>query len=227
LPVRSLSEVAEKPLSSVYLLVDTSYILACIGVNEDDSEEAKRFKDVHRGRDVIFCINAMIQQELLKHARRLLIIDELQRQYGEARADKILGYFGNVTKRYEGDLGKYLIALGHLGVVQKALKGRLKDFFGAFDLDFEYMPGPHPPKVEGENESGELKFNDAVLLMEKYGLNSTDALIFNFAEKVGVDGLVTCDGDFEMIGKKRGVNVYMPRRLIGRPITTRSLVDFS
>ena len=110
-------------------------------------------------------------------------------------------------KDLRGDLGKPLMRDGKTKFIRQALNGKIQKQLTVIEAPFVY----YDKASKGKNP---LTWTDAVRVMETYFLDSTDAMILNFALSMGFNGLVTCDGDFKGIDKLPDFHVYMPRKQV-------------
>ena len=98
------------------------------------------------------------------------------------------------------------------GAVQKFIRHALA---GKIEKELKIIEAPYVYYTGKPKDRESISWTDAYRLMETYGLDSTDAMILNFALSMGFHGLVTCDGDFRTVNNISDFNIYMPQRLVG------------
>lgn len=184
-------------LKDKIVLADTSFV-AKLFRPERYSEPVRAFYEFHSNDGAIFCINVTVRQELLKLIRKFLIIEALE----SLKTSPEIRCLYDLSKRRD-DLGKQLIAAGHLPFVQKALGGRIKR-----ELDNATAPF----LSERDDPKKPLSWDDTCAIMEAYGMDSSDAMILNFAVGRKYDALVTADKDYAQVKTTDDFDIFVRKQ---------------
>jgi|GEM_PF-2118268 len=183
------------------LLADSSFV---IGVLMPRLKNRRAFRRYYQGlrRGFDFYVNLNVAQEFLSFSRQHLIIQWAKRRrlvrknasfYKQQLKGKILNRLG---RKRSAELARYLKK--HLTGAHRELKRKFRFDRGASAYN--------------------LNLDQVSDLMQRYLLDSNDAMIANYVMRSGkYQGLVTNDSDF--IRLKGVMNVYVPRAL--RPRRSR------
>jgi len=194
-----------KKIKGKRLIADTCFILPCSSIKSlKYSKKSKDFyKALHSNNRNHFFSTITIKQELLHHIRNELINTWIKEhkikipQENKKRMRFLKNFYWEMEK-----IGKDRKFLSFL-------KNKLTKRMKAYDNKFPY--------ISGKKIKPRLRSKDLAPMMEKWGLDSSDAMIANFVIKSKrISGIVTCNSDFVCL-KDSGKDVFMPKELI-RPL---------
>lgn len=204
------------------VVADTSYLISI-------SQQNKVFLDFHSAAlasGSLFYINVTVRTEFIKAIRKeqliQAIIELVQKDAAiKQRYRKLLGmpkadFTGINLSSGEAynKIYKDHVRKGDLKVLLDNLEGNIWPIVDKFekDVQFNYLGGRQTSTmVQIAQTSGERRnfsWDSLGELMEETCLNSSDALIVNFALSVGAEAIVTTDTDFAQICDR--IDIFMP-----------------
>ena len=192
--LRAFESHPAESLKDILFLADTSFVLDTI--LKGHLSPAYKFLQAHQKTN-FFGINVVIKLEVLRKIRMILINDHI-------KATDLALY--KKLPKMPGERTKFLIKSGHQNIMKDALRGKIQPYMNAIERDFEYVKGSH--------EAGLFMWEDVVKVMESYLMDSSDALILNFAIKMDFDAVATCDGDFTLAESDPALDIYVPESMI-------------
>lgn len=196
---------------------DTSYLISLF-------EENRLFLDFHSNATVtgtLFYINVIVRTEFTKAVRKSQLIKAIlslvNKDLVTARRYRTLLGMPNAAftavNLGSGDaynkIYKDHVRKGDLQLLLSNLEDNIWRSVQWFERNgkFNYMSGRDISNLT-QNQGTQISWDSLGNLLQETCLNSSDAMIANFAFSIGADAIVTTDTDFAQISDR--IDIYMP-----------------
>lgn len=205
----SFKEFLNKPPKNKMYLADTSFLINSIDTNSKEYEIRNKLSG-----KVGFGYNVVVKKELMHFLRRALFREEMFVKKNTPLHKRLYTLWdmhessGDPLKELcnEGYAELFRIAFGNNG---ETLKASLETVLNGCSY------------VDGKNNKNAKNWDNVFSIMSMYGLDSSDAMILNFA--IGDStfaGLITSDADFRVCGdmdKSANFDIVLPVGAKNRP----------
>lgn len=210
--ILSFHQVLSSPPRNKIYVADTCFLIEARQDGSDSNKVAKKLAAANCG--LVF--NVTIHNEILHYTRELLVdraFDEEPEYLGKsliARWKRLEDVNFTAAQKM-----KAICDSGHFGVFRKIF-GEKGEVLAAEKANFLCL-GKY---FENTAIKQALKWEMVPTLMAQYGLDSSDAMIVNFAVNCGFDGIVSTDKDYRIagVGEDNSFEVILPSAAVKLPI---------
>jgi hypothetical protein len=198
-----ISVVVPTPKNKIFI-ADTCFIRAVFSPKEPFHKVSNDFYLTLYANNNLFCTNITTKQEIIGLIRRNLIREWAISNGYILRTDDL------PRTKIEKAVILPAIKRKEYKQLQAHLRKYLKNEIEMYEKAFPYM---HWEEIGGAASKSQLTVDNMVEIMIECLLDSSDAMIANYAlSTTSSDGIITCDGAFQRL--KDDENIFLPKVLI-------------